>query len=176
MGQLLINAIGAPVAISSGYLAPSKITPVVYDLPTGPLISGYNVEMGYRCDPLSVMEELMHVYQYQKQGLVDFRNAKINNEVEAKLAWYMYAVRTGREKTIRNALGGDEGRDCFNVMRNCILQNDLGNPAFADAFENVVVVLRNTETSYRHEDLYPFDPGKMNCERLLELMKDCLNK
>ena len=61
-------------------------------------------------------------------------------------------------------------------MRNCILQNDLGNPAFADAFENVVVVLRNTETSYRHEDLYPFDPGKMNCERLLELMKDCLNK
>ena len=46
MGQLLINAIGAPVAISSGYLAPSKITPVVYDLPTGPLISGIMKKWG----------------------------------------------------------------------------------------------------------------------------------
>lgn len=176
MGQLLINAIGAPVSITSGYFGGSSAHAVAYNLPTGWLITNYEVEIGARLDPISVMEELMHVYQYQKQGLVDFRNAKINNEVEAKLAWYMYAVRTGREKTIRNALGGDEGRDCFNVMRNCILQNDLGNPAFADAFENVVVVLRNTETSYRHEDLYPFDPGKINVENLLELLKDCINK
>lgn len=176
MGQLLINAIGAPVAISSGYLAPSKITPVVYDLPTGPLISGYNVEMGYRCDPLSVMEELMHVYQYQKQGLVDFRNAKINNEVEAKLAWYMYRERTGCKISIGNALGGHEGIRFFKNMGERVLANDLESPAFTDAYEGAVGALRNTKTSYRDEDRYPFDPGKINVENLLELLKDCINK
>lgn len=175
MGQLLINAIGKSVTITSGYFGGSSVRPVVYDLPTGPLITNYNVEMGYRCDPLSVMEELMHVYQYQRLGIVDFQDAKMNNEVEAKLAWYMYLERTGSKISIGKALGGDEGQDCFNIMRDCVLQNDLASPAFIDAYESAVGALR-TVGAYRNEDRYPFDPGKMNAENLLELLKDCINK
>ena len=171
MGQLLINAIGKSVTITSGYFGGSRVMPVVYDLPTGPLITGYNVEMGCRCDPVSVMEELMHVYQ--GVGTADYHDAAMNNEVEAKLAWYMYLERTGSKIRIGNALGGDEGQDCFNKMRDCVLQNDLASPAFTDAYVNAVGALR-TVGVYRNEDRYPFDPEKMNCGKLLELMKDCL--
>ena len=175
MGQLLINAIGKSVTITSGYFGGSRVMPVVYDLPTGPLITGYNVEIGFRCDPLSVMEELMHVYQYQRLGIVDFQDAKMNNEVEAKLAWYMYRGRTGSKISIGNALGGNKGIFYFDRMNDFVLNNDLENPAFAEIYENVVGVLR-TVGAYRNEDRYPFDPGKMNVENLLELLKDCINK
>ena len=88
----------------------------------------------------------------------------------------MYLERTGSKISIGNALGGDEGQDCFNIIRNCVLQNDLADPAFTDAYEGAVGALRNTKTSYRDEDRYPFDPGKINVENLLELLKDCINK
>ena len=175
MGQLLINAIGKSVTITSGYFGGSSVRPVVYDLPTGPLITGYNVEIGFRCDPISVMQELMHVYQYQRLGIVDFQDAKMNNEVEAKLAWYMYLERVGSKVKFDNALGGHEGERHFSSMRNYVLQNDLASPVFTDAYENAVGELRNIK-AYKNEDRYPFDPGKMNVENLLELLKDCINK
>ncbi len=171
MGQLLINAIGKSVTITSGYFGGSSVRPVVYDLPTGPLITGYNVEIGFRCDPISVMEELMHIYQ--GVGTIDYQDAAMNNEVEAKLAWYMYLERTGSKISIGNALGGKNSRDYFNVMMEYFIRNDFENPAFVEAYENTVGALR-TIKAYKNEDRYPFDPGKMNCEKLLELMKDCL--
>lgn len=175
MGQLLINAIGKSVTITSGYFGGSSVRPVVYDLPAGPLITGYNVEIGFRCDPISVMEELMHVYQYQRLGIDDFQAAKMNNEVEAKLAWYMYLERVGSKISIGNALGGHEGERHFRNMGKCVLANDLESPAFIDAYENAVGELR-TVGAYKNKDRYPFDPGKMDVENLLELLKDCINK
>lgn len=173
MGQLLINAIGKSVTITSGYFGGSRVTPVVYDLPTGPLISGYDVKIGSRLDPISVMEELMHIYQ--GLGTAGYGDVAMNNEVEAKLAWYMYWERTGSKINIRSALGGNKGILYFDRMKDFVLNNDLENPAFFEAYESAVGELRKFE-AYKSEDRYRFDSGKMNCERLLELMKDCLNK
>lgn len=173
MGQLLINAMSKEVSITSGYIGGSTVTPVIYDLPTGPMIAGYEVKIGSRVDPIPVMEELMHIYQ--GQGTSDYRNAAMNNEVEAKLAWYMYCVRTERQYLIRGALGGDMGIKYFSTMSEYFMKNDLENPAYIDAYENAVEGLRKNG-AYKNEDKYPFDPGKMNLENLWELMKDCFKK
>lgn len=170
MGQLLINAIGAPVSITSGYFGESSAHAVAYNLPTGWLITNYEVKIGARLDPMSVMEELMHIYQ--GLGTVGFGDMALNNEVEAKLAWYMYVKRTGSEISIGSALGGQDGEDHFNVMRTYFMQNDLKNPAFVEAYENAVRTLRKFG-AYKNEDHYPFDPEKMDMEKLQELMRDC---
>lgn len=173
MGQLLINAMSKEVSITSGYIGGSTVTPVIYDLPTGPLIAGYEVKIGSRVDPIPVMEELMHIYQ--GQGTSDYRNAAMNNEVEAKLAWYMYCARTERQYLIRGALGGKGNEKYFSRMMEFVFKNDLENPAYIDAYENAVEGLRKN-SAYKNEDKYPFDPGKMSLENLRELMKDCINK
>lgn len=173
MGQLLINAMSKEVSITSGYIGGSTVTPVIYDLPTGPMIAGYEVKIGSRVDPIPVMEELMHIYQ--GQGTSDYRNAAMNNEVEAKLAWYMYCARTERQYLIRGALGGKGNEKYFSRMMEFVFKNDLENPAYIDAYENAVEGLRKN-SAYKNEDKYPFDPGKMSLENLRELMKDCLNK
>ena len=173
MGQLLVNAVKTKVSITSGYFGGSSVNAVVYDLPTGRLITGYEVKIGCRLDPISVMEELMHVYQ--GLGTAGYGDTAMNNEVEAKLAWYMYLKRTESKIKIGNALGGNKGILYFDRMKDFVLNNDLENSAFFEAYESAVGVLR-TIGAYRDENNYPFDPGKMNCERLLELMKDCLNK
>lgn len=173
MGQLLINAMSKEVSITSGYIGGSTVTPVIYDLPTGPMIAGYEVKIGSRVDPIPVMEELMHIYQ--GQGTSDYRNAAMNNEVEAKLAWYMYCVRTDRQGIIRDAFGGKGNEKSFDRMMEFMLNNDLENPAYIDAYENAVEGLRNIG-AYKDRNKYPFDPGKMSLENLRELMKDCINK
>jgi hypothetical protein len=173
MGQLLINAIGVPVSITSGYFGGSSAHAVAYNLPTGWLITNYEVEIGARLDPISVMEELMHIYQ--GLGTVGFGDMALNNEVEAKLAWYMYVKRTGSKISVGSALGGRNGVFYFDRMKDFVLNNDLENPAFFEAYESAVGELRKFG-AYKNEDHYPFDPGKINVENLLELLKDCINK
>ena len=133
MGQLLINAIGVPVSITSGYFGGSSAHAVAYNLPTGWLITNYEVEIGARLDPISVMEELMHIYQ--GLGTVGFGDMALNNEVEAKLAWYMYVKRTGSKISVGSALGGRNGVFYFDRMKDFVLNNDLENPAFFEIGE-----------------------------------------
>lgn len=173
MGQLLINSIRSSVSIQSGYFGASTTNPEIIDFPYGGrFVSQYIVQIGSRCDPVTIMEELMHVYQ--GLGSIEYAEARINNEVEAKLAWYMYLARYGRDKiiAIEGKLGGEEGVLLFKDMRNYILNNDLNNPGFFEAYENAVDALR-TIRAYKDEKRYPFDPGKMNVNKLLELLRDC---
>lgn len=164
MGQLLINAMPHYVDIRSGYFGGSK---------TNPIPTGYSVKIGSRCDPLSVSEELIHIYQ--GVGTVAYHQGALNNEVEAKLGWYMYWKRNGSKGKIDGALGGHENQQYFEKMRECFLQNDLINPEFTDAFEKAARGLRSVG-AYANIERYPFDPEKTKCDKLLELMKDCIGK
>lgn len=172
MGQLLINAIRSNVTITSGLNDSSGVRPIVLPLPSGPIITGYEIRIAsFHLSPISVMEELMHIYQ--GVGTVAFGQARMNNEVEAKLLWYTYCMRNGYNKDLGRALGGKEGQDFFNVMYNHILKNNLDNPIYIEAYDNAVRSLRKINT-YKNEDKYPYDPGKMECEKLMELIKDCI--
>lgn len=171
MGQLLINSIRSSVSIQSGYFGASTTNPEIIDFPYGGrFVSQYIVQIGSRCDPVSIMEELMHVYQ--GLGSIEFAEARINNEVEAKLAWYMYMKRNNGKMNFESALGGREGVSCFDDLYKYVLDNDLNNPGFFEAYENAVDALR-TIRAYKDEKRYPFDPGKMNVNKLLELLRDC---
>lgn len=164
MGQLLIHSIQSKVSITSGYFGSSSVS--------RDIVGDFNIQMGYRLDPVSMMEELMHVYQ--GVGTPAFRQAAMNYEVEAKLAWYMYCRRNGYNKELGTALGKGAEK-YYRSMGEYIMQNDLNNPGFIEAFDNAVGALRFIG-GYKNEERYPYDPGKMDCEKLMELMKDCINK
>lgn len=163
MGQLLINSIQSKVSITSGYFGPSRVS--------RDIVGDFNIQMGYRLDPVSMMEELMHVYQ--GVGTPAFRRAAMNYEVEAKLGWFMYCMRNEIKQNFASMLGGQEAENYFTTMGEYILKGDLENPAFVEAFDNAVESLRNI-TAYKNEERYPYDPGKMDCEKLMELMRDCI--
>lgn len=164
MGQLLVNAMPHYVDIRSGYFGGSKtnLTP-----------TGYSVNIGFRCDPISVTEELIHIYQ--GYGRVEFWEAALNNEVEAKLGWYLYWKRNGCKEDLRGSLGKRENRKYFDRMSELFLQNDLNNPAFEEAFEKAAEGLRVVK-EYSDLEKYKFDPKKTDCKKLLELMRDCISK
>lgn len=173
MGQLLINGINRNVQITSGFLTPgSRVITHLLKLPDGTsILDYYEVQIGLRCDPISVMEELIHIYQ--GLGTADF-GAAMNNEVEAKLAWFMYWKRTQQIYDIESAIGGKSNMKNFEIMRANFFEGDMNNPAFFDAYKRAVDVFRTNKT-YGDEEHYPFDPKQMNLKKLHELMKDCLH-
>lgn len=171
MGQMLINAMKDKVTITSGYFGSSSVNPVTD--PFGHVIDGYEIKMGNRLDPITVMEELMHVYQ--GVGKAAFRQAAINREVEAKLTWYIYCQTNNYKPNFASVFGGKEAENYYIVMSEHIFKNDLDNPAFIEAFDNAVGALRNIR-AYKDESRYPYDPGDMDCKKLMELIKDCIKE
>lgn len=172
MGQVLINAMRNDVSIKTGYNS-SGVRANILRLPSGPIITDYEVLIAdYQLTPITIMEELMHIYQ--GIGKKSFRQAAMNYEVEAKLGWYMFCERNGIEYNFGPALGGDEGVNQFRIMKAFFLDNDVNNPAFIEAFDNAVGALRSIN-AYSNEERYPYDPGKMECKKLIELMINCLN-
>lgn len=165
MGQILIGALKGTIVIETGYFTSSTThrDPLLWD--------NYWIKMGRGLSDISLMEELIHVYQLQ-QG-ADWKTEKLNCEIEAKLGWYMYRQRIGKTDKIKGMLGGDDGVEAFRVLRLLYLSNDLENANFVKAYENAARAL-GTIGNYDNKDLYPFDPAQMNFNRLMSIMEDCL--
>lgn len=129
------------------------------------------IKMGDRFDPITMMEELMHIYQ--GLGTPGFsKEAKLNYEVEAKLTWYIYCRRNNHTEDFSSSFGGTQGVSQFRKMANYILDNDVNDPEFIEAFDDAARCLRNIAV-YRNEKNYPYDPCKMDCENLMKLLKQC---
>ncbi len=170
MGQLLIGLLNVDITIETGYFGSSSMAPWIVTKDGVVIHQEYAIEMGWRLDDISLMEELFHVFQRMK--CPGTAASSLNDEVEAKLAWYMYRQRRGNIHGILGALGGSAGVPSFDNLSRLIHENNLGSPEFFDAYENAVSALRGIP-AYRNEDKYPFDPGQMDFACLLELMKGC---
>lgn len=165
MGQILIGALKGTIVIETGYFTSSTThrDPLLWD--------NYWIKMGRGLSDISLMEELIHVYQLQ-QG-ADWKTEKLNCEIEAKLGWFMYRQRIGKQEDFRNKLGGNEELDYFSKLSDYIRDGEGDSQNFMTVYEQVIDAL-GTVGAYGNQENYPFDPTKMNFDRLLNLMKDCL--
>lgn len=119
-----------------------------------------------------LMEELIHAYQYQQISLDEIRTRKLNNEIEAKIGWFLYEQRhlnsiDFSEQNYDSSLGKG-GTSSFTVLAaNIDCDNEwIYNYTYMDA----VASLR-TMTSYRD---YTESEKARNFTYLFELLKNCL--
>ena len=67
------------------------------------------------------------------------------------------------------------GKDYFDIMRSCILSNDVEHEMFPIAYEYAADALRNIK-AYKDETKYRFDPNDRDLSNLLKLLEDCIGK
>lgn len=174
MGQQLINAIHVDVPIVRD---PNRngcaVSAETSTYSSGRQETSYQIFTGKSLSSISLMEELMHIYQ--GFGTPAFGTAKLNREIEAKLTWYIYMQKHNIQKDVLSALGGRMGKDYFDIMRSCILSNDLEHEMFPIAYEYAADALRNIK-AYKDETKYRFDPNDRDLSNLLKLLEDCIGK
>ena len=161
MGKRLINSITVNVNIQSANRTGGEANTYVN---TNGIVEGASISLGQPMTDWALMEELIHVYQNINGGCYD---AKLNKEVEAKLGWYAYMKRIGNLDDPSNVFGGPKGEYFYDKMYGFLLKEDMGNPNFIQAFGGAAEYLRNMD-GYKNER---FDPNKMGCANLLELLK-----
>ncbi len=169
MGQMLINGIDVSIEILNKPDENSKAGPC-RNKETGEIV-GYTIVMGNKRNQLILMEELMHVYQ--GVGSEDFYNTKLNQEIEAKLMWHLYAMRTDSPINTYRMLAGYEGYHHFEMMKVLAYEGKWHTEDFYNEYEAAAKSLR-TITGYSDEREYTYDSTRKEIPNLLDIMEDCL--
>ena len=171
MGELLISTLSDNVTIVRGstYGAGAlAVQPVFGDdgVWTG---NNYRIEIAGYLD-ISLIEELIHLHQHSGKSPDAVRSYRMNNEIEAKLGWYMYRQRIKKmDEDMKPALGGKSGLLIFRELDKNYNANDMVGADFYNTYMSAVAILR---PGYP-EDKYPFSESRMTFTELMELMKDC---
>lgn len=171
MGQKLIQAIDMEVTIVVGGDKNS-----VSLSPDGATITfGDGTEENLQ-RPYVLLEELIHIYQYQKLGRESFNQGKLNREIEAKVGWLRYeARRTGGFKSgaYDQQLGGKGSTVHFtDVITYCYPHYDGNNETHA-YFYNLAATSIRKISIYSDEEKYPEIDSLRNFDCIEELSKDC---
>ena len=64
-----------------------------------------------------LIEELTHAYQFQQEGAAGYISHALNNEIEAKMGWYIYSIRNNIGLDLRRYLGGWTGLYAFSTLQ-----------------------------------------------------------
>lgn len=125
-------------------------------------------------DKSDLIEELTHLFQHSGLPPSAVRPYKMNNEIEAKLGWYLALVASGEfdANNYEGRLGGDVGVDAFEKMGELYVDGNWESDAFRSEFENAVTALRRLYP----EIFYPYDPTKRSCPVLQRFIGDCVQK
>ncbi len=120
-----------------------------------------------------LMEELIHAYQRQALSRNDYNNQKLNNEIEAKVGWFLYLNRKneGIDRVEDNYDGqlGTGGTPIFQILSIYVKYPE---EIPSRLYEQAIQALRTIET-YSSEK-YPESEKARNFDLLLDLMKNCL--
>lgn len=171
MGQKLIQAIDMEVTIVVGGDKNS-----VSLSPDGATITfGDGTEENLQ-RPYVLLEELIHIYQYQQLGRESFNQGKLNREIEAKVGWLRYeARRTGGFKSgaYDQQLGGQNGTENFWILsKYCYPQYDHSDESHSFFYDAAVSSIRKISI-YSDEEKYPEIDSLRNFDCIEELSKDC---
>lgn len=162
MGQKLIQAIDGEVTIkmggqNSGVRFESNSTTISLKEGEG--------------RPYVLMEELIHVYQYQQLGGDVFRQGKLNREIEAKVGWLIYLKRTDPKFNIfyhQSTLGGS-----IAVLDYLCLMNSF--PSIdEEAYLEIISEYRKSMLKYNDLEDYPEDSESRTMNMVHELFIECL--
>lgn len=171
MGELLISTLSDDVTIVRGSTYGAGALAVQPQFDDEGVWTGnkYRIEIAGYLD-ISLIEELIHLHQHSGKSPDAVRPYKMNNEIEAKLGWYMYRQRANNlDEDVESALGVVQGLPVFRGLGQSYLHNDMRSAEFYNLYMNAVTILRPTYP----EDKYPFSESRMTFLELMELMKDC---
>lgn len=124
-----------------------------------------------------LIEELIHMYQYQRLGSETYSQGALNREVEAKVGWLLYERRMNNgilpEGSYSNQLGGKFGDDIFwGLINNCYPDFDNTNALHQFYYESAINSLRKYD-SYKDTTKYLESEEYRDFENIKELSKDC---
>lgn len=120
-----------------------------------------------------LMEELIHAYQSQALSRDDYNNQRLNNEIEAKVGWFLYQDRR-YEGICHTQVNYDRqlgtgGTPIFQILSIYVKYPE---EIPSRLYEQAIQALRTIET-YSSEK-YPESEKARNFDLLLDLMKNCL--
>ena len=173
MAGKIIGSIRGNVTIRTGFIGSSAMIPTAYIFEGGTVWDDFEIRMGSRLDDITLLEELFHTHQCSGKTLEEYRGMRLNNEIEAKLCWYMYRLKIGNTTGLEKYLGGKNVRGAFNELRECILSGNIRNDRFNDAYKNAGNALRSMGGAYADVTRYPFAETAMQVDVLLNMIDDC---
>lgn len=119
-----------------------------------------------------LIEELTHAYQFQQEGTAGYISHGLNNEIEAKMGWYIYTIRNNINLDLRRYLGGYQGIITFRDLKNYYVANDTNSLSFNAVYDLVVQVFRSNP-EYKNENKYKESYSHRDFDILDKLMADC---
>jgi len=174
MGALLVSTISEDVTIVAANDGQGGVCSVKGIMDRNGKWSGHNrytIQINSYLD-ITLIEELIHVHQYQGKRSSAVHDYRLNLEIEAKLGWYLYRDRMNNvnSKEMEPYLGGRSGVGAFKGLGFLYPDNNVTNCEFYNMYMNAVSCLRSIPYT---ESAYPFSEEHMIFPTLDELMKDC---
>ena len=122
-----------------------------------------------------LIEELTHAYQFQEEGAAGYSSHGLNNEIEAKMGWYIYTIRNNINLDLRKYLGGWQGALIFKDLKEYYTSNSINNISFDAVYDLIVKVFR-TNPTYSDTNKYKESRNHRTFDNLDKLMADCIGK
>lgn len=173
MAGKIIGSIRGNVTIRTGFIGNSVMIPTAYTFEGGTVWDDFQIKMGSKLDDITLLEELFHTHQCSGKTLEEYRGMRLNNEIEAKLCWYMYRKKIGDMNGINKRISEGEGSRIFRMLRIYILSGDTRSDNFKKKYKNAASLLRSMSHLYANTELYPFSENAMNVDVLLKMIEDC---
>lgn len=173
MAGKIIGSIRGNVTIRTGFIGNSVMIPTAYTFEGGTVWDDFQIKMGSKLDDITLLEELFHTHQCSGKTLEEYRGMRLNNEIEAKLCWYMYRKKIGDMNGINKRISEGEGSRIFRMLRIYILSGDTRSDNFKKEYKNAASLLRSMSHLYANTELYPFSENAMNVDVLLKMIEDC---
>ena len=125
-----------------------------------------------------LVEELIHAFQFQRQGETEFVKNTLSNEVEAKMGWIMYLDRGLSIFSEREQVRAFVNKRVYQAILFLSAFVSFGlpvnNPQFEQYYMEAVGGLRLNPT-YNNQQKYPdpIYPACLNCEAIRKLIENC---
>ncbi len=120
-----------------------------------------------------LIEELTHAYQFQEEGAAGYSSHGLNNEIEAKMGWYIYTIRNNINLDLIKYLGGRQGSRLFDNLHQYYNAHSFNNLSFQAIYESIVQIFRNNP-EYGNTNKYKESSEHRTFGNLDKLMADCL--
>ena len=173
MAGKIIGSIRGNVTIRTGFFGSSVMIPTAYTFEGGTVWDDFEIRMGARLDDITLLEELFHTHQCSGKTPEEYRGMRLNNEIEAKLCWYMYRLKIGNMNGVSKYISEGEGRRIFGTLSKYIMAGNIKSDNFREEYRNAASLLRSMSRSYADVTLYPLSEDAVNVDVLMKMMEDC---
>lgn len=173
MAGKIIGSIQENVIIRTGFFGGSVMRPTAYIFEDGVIWGDYAIKMGSRLDDITLLEELFHTRQCSGKTFEEYGGMRLNNEIEAKLCWYMYRKKIGNMKNVSSYMIEGDGDVVFRQLRTCVLSGDTQSDTFRNAYRSAASVMRQMSRSYADPARYPFSEDAIKVDALMKMIADC---